>query len=48
MNRIDMSAGRGHLNEVHLERQLAFRMRDAIGFCKDELEINESIDFALD
>ena len=38
---------RSHLNDVHEERQLALRMRNAIGFCKEELEINESIDFAL-
>ena len=29
------------------ERQLAKRMRDAIGFCKQELEINARIDLDL-
>ena len=38
---------RSHLEEVHEERQLATKMRNAIGFCKNELEINETIDYAL-
>ena len=32
---------------MHEERGLANRMRDAIGFCKQELEINSMIDLDL-
>ena len=38
---------RSHLQDVHEERQLAHRMRDAIGFCKQELHIKAVTDFAL-
>ena len=33
--------------QVHEERTLALRMREAIGFCKQELEINAMIDLDL-
>ena len=34
-------------NQLHEERTLANRMREAIGFCKQELEINAMIDLDL-
>ena len=33
--------------QIHEERKLANRMREAIGFCKQELEINAMIDLDL-
>ena len=36
-----------HIQAVHDERVLAKRMRDAIGFCKSELEIKEIADVKL-
>ena len=36
-----------NMNQLHEERVLANRMREAIGFCKQELEINAKIDIDL-
>ena len=38
---------RKDLEAVHEERILANRMREAIGFCKEELEINVKVDIQL-
>ena len=46
MSKYDLEAAEA-FQAAHNERQLAGRMREAIGFCKDELEIKEITDVKL-
>ena len=43
MNKLDQDS----INQLRQERQLASRLRDAIGFCKQELEIKSNMDITL-
>ena len=42
-----MSQEQAHMSQLHSERLLANRMRQAIGFCKQELEVDAMIDVDL-